>query len=74
MDECASWGNKCSQICHNVKGSYKCSCHEHFVMVETGSLGLCVATRKLINVNSFSFCVALLLLNRFVQFTEHCYD
>ncbi|XP_076088432.1 low-density lipoprotein receptor-related protein 2-like [Mytilus galloprovincialis] len=30
FDECSSWGNNCTQICRNVKGSYKCECHEGF--------------------------------------------
>ncbi|XP_067141896.1 low-density lipoprotein receptor-related protein 2 isoform X5 [Centruroides vittatus] len=30
VDECANFGNNCSQICTNTKGGYTCSCHEGF--------------------------------------------
>ena len=29
-DECSVWGNKCPQMCRNVKGSYKCLCSDGF--------------------------------------------
>ncbi|KAJ8319793.1 LOW QUALITY PROTEIN: hypothetical protein KUTeg_001380 [Tegillarca granosa] len=31
VDECATWGNKCPQKCHNVAGSYKCQCADGFL-------------------------------------------
>ncbi|GFR87432.1 low-density lipoprotein receptor-related protein 2-like [Elysia marginata] len=30
IDECATWGNNCPQECINMKGSFKCRCHEGF--------------------------------------------
>lgn len=30
IDECAVWGNNCPQACRNVKGSFKCQCHDGF--------------------------------------------
>ncbi|KAK3083345.1 hypothetical protein FSP39_020255 [Pinctada imbricata] len=31
IDECAVWGNKCPQMCRNVKGSFKCLCADGFL-------------------------------------------
>lgn len=31
IDECAILGS-CSQECYNLKGSFKCSCHDGYVL------------------------------------------
>jgi len=47
IDECARWAdNRCSQLCVNVKGSYKCRCHDGFSQVATSSLATCKANGK----------------------------
>ncbi|UYV70466.1 hypothetical protein LAZ67_7003143 [Cordylochernes scorpioides] len=33
IDECSNWGHNCSQLCHNEKGSYECSCRTGFLKV-----------------------------------------
>jgi len=44
IDECAQWaGNRCPQLCVNVKGSYKCRCHAGFVHVGSSSIANCKA-------------------------------
>ncbi|XP_064646226.1 low-density lipoprotein receptor-related protein 2-like [Lineus longissimus] len=30
VDECAKWGNNCPQLCHNLKGTWKCQCAPGF--------------------------------------------
>lgn len=40
LDECASWGNKCPQICLNVKGSFKCQCDTDKGFFDTSTKGM----------------------------------
>lgn len=48
IDECASWGNNCTQICQNVKGSFKCQCASDFHDVENkGQECKATGTRRL---------------------------
>lgn len=30
IDECATYGHNCSQICVNMEGNYHCTCHIGF--------------------------------------------
>ena len=36
VDECKSGSHKCSQLCHNEKGSYKCSCYDGYILNGNG--------------------------------------
>ena len=36
IDECASWGHNCPQLCNNVKGSRKCLCRDDFTDTSSG--------------------------------------
>jgi hypothetical protein len=61
LDECSSWGNNCTQICRNVKGSYKCECHKGFKDSRSGTKngGQCKATPGF--WSEFVFCFVCLL-------------
>jgi low density lipoprotein-related protein 2 len=36
VDECATFENKCSQLCTNLNGSYACSCRQGFELSDSG--------------------------------------
>lgn len=42
IDECASFGHNCSQLCTNLNGTYSCSCHDGFHLSDKFS-GVCRA-------------------------------
>ncbi len=44
VDECASFGHNCSQICTNFNGTYACSCREGFELSDQFS-GVCKAVK-----------------------------
>jgi len=36
VDECATFDNKCSQLCSNQNGTYSCSCRSGFELSDSG--------------------------------------
>jgi low density lipoprotein-related protein 2 len=44
IDECASFGHNCSQICTNMNGTYSCSCRDGFDLSDQFS-GVCRAVK-----------------------------
>ncbi|XP_045536115.1 low-density lipoprotein receptor-related protein 2 [Papilio machaon] len=42
VDECATGAHRCSHLCHNLNGSYSCSCREGFRLADNLS-GVCKA-------------------------------
>ena len=33
INECGSGKNDCDQVCHNIPGSYKCSCGDGYTLL-----------------------------------------